>query len=112
MLKLERPGFLTLIHNLNRSYEVKSRRFYTELLKRVFNHGKNQVKKRLEEENCGTVAVQMDGWSAHHHGYIGVIVTFITKNWRRVVFSLSSCYWTFQFPSFVLTGTLVHWPSF
>ena len=55
---------------------------------KVYTNGKEQIKKQLKDEDCRTVAVQMDGWSAHHYGYIGVIITFITKNWRRVILAL------------------------
>ena len=87
---MDKPGMVLLMNSAFPKYTVKSRKFYSELLHKVFNNGKEQVKRKLENENISTLAVQMDGWSKFGHGYIGVVVTFITKGWKRVTLAIDT----------------------
>jgi len=44
---------------------------------------------KLKEDKPGTVSIQLDGWSANHHGYIGLLANYITKDWRRAKLCLA-----------------------
>ena len=41
------------------------------------------VQKKLNEDEPASVSLQLDGWSAYKHGYIGFLVNYITKDWHR-----------------------------
>ena len=42
----------------------------------------------MKEDDPPCVSIQLDGWSAHKHGYIGLLVTYIS-DWRRVCLCLA-----------------------
>jgi hypothetical protein len=51
---------------------------------------KSQISHRkLAEADPGSVSIQLDGWSQHHHGYIGLLANYITKGWRRAKLCLA-----------------------
>ena len=41
--------------------------------------------KRLESDNPDSVAITLDGWSAKHHGYLGINCHYL-NDWKRVIF--------------------------
>ena len=42
--------------------------------KKAYDNGLNTVRVKLEEAEPIAVSLQMDGWTAHHHGYMGAII--------------------------------------
>ena len=77
------PGFLNYSKLLDPRFAVGSDMFYRRLLDKAYINGKDKVKKKLEDADRGAVSIQLDGWSQHHHGYIGLLANYITKGWRR-----------------------------
>ena len=77
------PGFLNYSKLLDPRFAVGSDMFYRRLLDKAFILGKEKVQKKLDEADPSAVSIQLDGWSQHHHGYIGLCVNYITKGWRR-----------------------------
>ena len=70
-------------------YGVRSSNYYRGLLEKAsslylvlylykeiqaYEKGILSVKRRLEEADPAVVSLQMDGWTAHHHGYMGAII--------------------------------------
>lgn len=41
------------------------------------------MKHKLHAAQPATVSIQLDGWSQHHHGYMGLLANYITKDWKR-----------------------------
>ena len=50
---------------------------------------KTALKSHLNKEEVETVSVGLDAWSNFHHGYMGMTVHFITKDWERMKFCLA-----------------------
>ena len=42
----------------------------------------------MESDGPPAIAVGLDAWSAHHHGYLGVNCHYLTREWERVIFCL------------------------
>ena len=70
-------------------YSVRSSNYYRGLLEKAsslylvlylykeiqaYEKGILSVKRRLEEADPAVVSLQMDGWTAHYHGYMGAII--------------------------------------
>ena len=87
---MDRPGMVFLMNSAFPKYTIRSRKYYSELLHKVYKNGKEKIKKKLDEESISTLAVQMDGWSKFGHGYVGVVLTFITKGWKRVTLAIDT----------------------
>ena len=73
------PGFLNYSKLLDPRFTVGSAMFYRRLLDKAFIQGKGKVQQNLSEAQPTSVSIQLDGWSQHHHGYIGILVNYITK---------------------------------
>ena len=41
------------------------------------------------KDNPTVLRVQIDGWSKYHHGYIGIIITYLTAEWKRATLALA-----------------------
>ena len=78
------PGFLNYSKLLDPRFTVGSAMYYRRLLDKAFIKGKDKVQTKLKEAEPTSVSIQLDGWSQHHHGYIGLLVNYITKGWRSV----------------------------
>jgi len=92
------PGSQMQFRLLDPSYEVRSSRFYRNLVDKVgltFRAGfetlfalqmyvnvLQRVKEQVEAHGPTNVNVMLDGWSAFQHGYVGAIMTYI-YNWKR-----------------------------
>ena len=83
------PGFLNYSKLLDPRFTVGSAMYYRRLLDKAYIKGKEKIKKKLEEAQPTSVSIQLDGWSQHHHGYIGLLVNYITKGWRRAKICLA-----------------------
>jgi hypothetical protein len=57
--------------------------FYRRLLGKAYTNGVDRVQKKLTSDHPVAVSIQLDGWSAHKHGFMGLIANYITKGWRR-----------------------------
>ena len=77
------PGFLNYSKIMDPRFTVGSDMFYRRLLDKAFVKGKLRVQKKLTDDDPLAVSIQLDGWSAHKHGYIGLLANYITKDWRR-----------------------------
>ena len=76
-------GFLNYSKLLDPRFTVGSAMFYRRLLDKAFIKGKGKVQQKMAEAQPTSVSIQLDGWSQHHHGYIGLMAIYINKDWRR-----------------------------
>ena len=83
------PGFLNYSKLVDPSFTVGSDMFYRRLLDKAFIKGKGKVQQKLSEAQPTSVSIQLDGWSQHHHGYIGLMANYINKDWRRAKLCLA-----------------------
>ena len=63
--------------------------FYRRLLDKASIKGKGKVQQKVSEAQPTSVSIQLDGWSQHHHGYIGLMANYINKDWRRAKLCLA-----------------------
>jgi hypothetical protein len=83
------PGFLYYSNTLDPHYKVASDKFYRGLLSKTYEKGVKKLEVKIERDNPETVCCQLDGWSAYRHGYIGLLVNYITTGWKRVSLCLA-----------------------
>ena len=83
------PGFLNYSKLLDPRFAVGSDLYYRRLLDKALNKGKSRVQRKLADDKPSDVAIQLDGWSAHRHGYMGVLLTYINKDWKRAKLCLA-----------------------
>ena len=41
----------------------------------IYDNSKQKIKKQLEDDKPRKISLGLDGWSQHHHGYIGCIAS-------------------------------------
>ena len=92
MLKIcfTRAGFQMLTSALDPSFTLSSDWYYRSLLAKVFDciilpcfiissqiyaKGKVTIKQFIEKDEPEFVSLALDGWSIHHHGYMGAIAS-------------------------------------
>ena len=78
------PGFLYYSSIMDPHYRVASTKFYRELLDKAHKVGVNKVVEKLKKDEPVAVSCQLDGWSVYRHGYIGMLINYITPSWKRV----------------------------
>ena len=83
------PGFLFFSNQMDPHYKLASDKFYRGLLDKAYKNGVSKVEDKLDKDNPEYVSCQLDGWSAYRHGYIGLLVNYITPSWKRVSLCLS-----------------------
>ena len=83
------PGFLYFSRQMDPHYRVASTTFYRDLLDKAYKGGVAKVIEKLKRDDPKAVACQLDGWSAYRHGYIGMLISYITSAWKRVSLCLA-----------------------
>ena len=83
------PGFVYCAHQLDPHYRIASATFYRSLLDKVYQKSIKIVEEKIDRDNPEFVACQLDGWSSYRHGYMGMLISYLTKNWKRVSICLA-----------------------
>ena len=83
------PGFLNFSKILYTRFTVGSDIYYRRLLDKSYSNGVTKVQNKLTTDDTASVSIQLDGWSAHKHGYMGLLVNYITKDCRRAKLCLT-----------------------
>ena len=78
------PRFIYYSSRMDPHYNVASTTFYRELLTKAYKKGAEIVQEKIKKDDPIAVTCQLDGWSSYRHGYIGMIVNYITTSWKRV----------------------------
>ena len=76
------PGFLHYSKIMEPRFTVGSDMYYRRLLDKVYVKGKLKVQNKMKNDDPTCVSIQLDGWSAHKHGYIGLLANYVTKEWK------------------------------
>ena len=50
---------------------------------------KSALKAKLDRDSPLVISLGLDGWSQHHHGYLGINGHYLNKEWERVIFKLA-----------------------
>ena len=83
------PGFIYCAHQLDPHYKIASATFYRGLLDKVYQRSIKKVEEKIDHDNPEFIACQLDGWSSYRHGYMGMLISYLTKNWKRVSLCLA-----------------------
>ena len=81
---VEDVGFKAFCATMDRNFKPASKTFYRELTVKVYDRAVGKLQEKIARDDPPAVACQLDGWSANHHGYIGVLINYITAAWKRV----------------------------
>jgi hypothetical protein len=83
------PGFVYCAYQLDPHYKIASSSFYRSLLGKAYEKSVKKVEEKIATDNPEFVACQLDGWSSYRHGYMGMLIGYLTKGWKRVSLCLS-----------------------
>ena len=83
------PGFVYCAYQLDPHYKVASSTFYRGLLDKAYQKSVKKVEEKIAIDNPEFVACQLDGWSSYRHGYMGMLISYLTKGWKRVSLCLA-----------------------
>lgn len=78
------PGFVYCAYQLDPHYKVASTTFYRGLLDKSYHKSVKKVEEKIAIDNPEFVACQLDGWSSYRHGYMDMLISYLTKGWKRV----------------------------
>ena len=87
--EVNKPGFLRHHALLAPNFEVASATYYTSLLDPTYIKIRASLENKLISDAPQTVSIGCDGWSAFHHGYLGVNGHYLNDNWDRVIINLA-----------------------
>ena len=85
---VNRPGFLRHHARMLPNFEIGSEKFYRDMLDPTYEKIKEKLKAKLAQDDPEYVAISLDGWSAYHHGYLGINVQYL-HNWKLNTFNLA-----------------------
>ena len=86
---VEGRGFVKMQNTFHRNFKLGSSKFYREKMVKVYDLARSQIKEKIERDQPLAFSAQLDGWSALQHGYLGLIVSYITSSWKRVQLNLA-----------------------
>jgi hypothetical protein len=77
------PGFVYCAYQLDPHYKIASCSFYRGLLDKVYEKSVKKVEEKISTDNPEFVACQLDGWSSYRHGYMGMLISYLTQGWKQ-----------------------------
>ena len=81
---MNNPGFLHYSYQLDPHFKLASDTFYRNLLDKAFKKSVKKVEEKLEAELPQFVSSPLAGWFAYRHGYVGLLIKYITPRWKCV----------------------------
>ena len=81
---VNKGGLLQLIKFFQPKFELGSDKLYREMMQDAYERCKESMQKKIKEDSPEQISIVLDGWSSTHHGYVGVNVHYIGKDWKRV----------------------------
>ena len=81
-------GLLQLLKFLQPKFKPGTDKFYRDMMQASYQKCKETIREMINEASPDQVSLVLDGWSAFHHGYVGVNIHYIDKNWKRVKINL------------------------
>ena len=85
---VNKPGFLRNQKLSTPNFELASEKYYRDLPDQSYCKIETALKSKLEVDNPIVVSLALDAWSAHHHGYLGIIIHYIS-DWNRKSFHIA-----------------------
>ena len=82
-------GFQSFCATMDRNFKPAGRKYYSDLLVKVYDRGVSKLEDKIKKDDPEEVSCQLDGWSVHHHGHVGLLISYITSNWKRVILNLA-----------------------
>ena len=79
---VNKPGFLRNQKLSTPNFELASEKYYCDMLGPNYFKIKSALKNKLEVVNPIVIYLALIAWSAHHHGYLGIIIHYIS-DWHR-----------------------------
>ena len=83
------PGFIFYSYQMNPKYKLASDKFYRGLLNKCYSTSVEKLESKIAQDAPQHVSCQLDGWSVYRHGYVGLLINYITSSWKRVNLYLS-----------------------
>ena len=83
------PGFVYCAYQLDPHYKIASTTFYRGLLDKSYHKSVKKVEEKIAIDNPEFVACQLYAWSSYRHGYMGMLISYLTKGWKRVSLCLA-----------------------
>ena len=80
---------MRLLKTLVPNFEVASEKYYRGRLNTTYDRIKSSLMDKVTADNPSTISIGLDGWSKHHHGYLGIDAHYLNENWDRVTFNLA-----------------------
>ena len=68
--------------------ENTSEKYYRSLLDSIYEKTKVALKEKLVKSEAESITVFLDAWLSFYHHYLGMIVYFMSKEWKRVKFCI------------------------
>ena len=81
---VEDRGFILHCHVMDPHFKPGCPKFYKETMEKCYKIAVEKVTDKIRKDEPDAVAAQTDGWSEHQNCYLGLIVSYITKKWKRV----------------------------
>ena len=82
-------GFKTFCGSMDKNFKPAGRKYYTDVIVKVYDQGVKKLQEKISKDNPEEVACQLDGWSVNHHGHMGLMISYITPQWKRVMMNLA-----------------------
>ena len=86
---VENAGFNYYSYQMDPHYKLGSINFYRSLLDKSYNNNVKKVMEKISVDQPMFVACQLDGWSCYKHGYMGLLISYLTPGWKRVSICLN-----------------------
>merc|ERR1719239_48475 len=64
-------------------FKLRSKADREKWQKLIYKKGRATIKEFIDKEKPEFVSLALDGWSQHHHGYMGAIANYINSDWKR-----------------------------
>ena len=75
--EVAKPGFLRHHYVAIPNFNVASPTYYRSQLEPMYDGIKSKLMDKLKKDAPPTVSIGLDGWSQHHHGYMGLNLHYI-----------------------------------
>ena len=78
------PGFIYYSNRMDPHFKLASETYYRTCLSKAYEKGFKIVVDKVVKDDPVSVSCQLDGWSSYRHGYMGLLINYITPAWKRV----------------------------
>ena len=87
--EVKKPGFLRTFAVIAPNFEVASNKYYRDMLEPSYERIFETLYDKMQKDGPPTFSVGLDGWSAYHHGYLGINCHYLNDDWERITFNMA-----------------------